>query len=81
MILIPLRILMFFFHLLLIMPHLFHYMTNSHVRLCPAQIKNVFQFSQLYAKSKIPTDELLDKGPPDYIKLRGKILGNHHKVF
>ena len=42
------------------------------------KIKNV---SQLYAKSKVPTDELLNKVPTDCIKLRGKILKNHHKVF
>ena len=45
------------------------------------KIKNVSQLSQLYAKSKIPTDELLYKVPPDCIKLREKILRNHHKNF
>ena len=45
------------------------------------KIKNVSQLSQLYAKSKVPTDELLDKVPTDCIKLREKILRNHHKNF
>ena len=45
------------------------------------KIKNVSKLSQLYAKSKVPTDELLDKVPTDCIKLREKILRNHHKNF
>ena len=42
------------------------------------KIKNV---SQLYAKSKVPTDDLLNKVPKDCINLRGKILKNYHEVF
>ena len=37
------------------------------------KIKNVSKLSQLYAKSKVPTDELLDKVPTDCTKLREKI--------
>ena len=42
------------------------------------KIKNV---SQLYAKSKVPTDDLLNKVPKDCINLREKILKNYHEVF
>ena len=38
------------------------------------KIKNVSKLSQLYAKSKVPTDELMNK-------LREKVLRNHHKNF
>ena len=37
--------------------------------------------SQLYNKSKIPTDELLEKIPPECVKLREKILKLHKKKF
>ena len=43
------------------------------------KIKNVSKLSQLYAKSKVRTDELLDKVPTDCIKLREKILKNIKK--
>ena len=45
------------------------------------KIKNVSTLSQLYAKSKVPTDELLDKVPTECIKLREKVLRIHHKNF
>ena len=45
------------------------------------KIKNVSKLSQLYAKSKVPTDELLDKVPTECIKLREKVLRIHHKNF
>ena len=43
------------------------------------KIKNVKNLSQLYTKSKVPTDELLDKVPPECIKLREKVLRIHNK--
>ena len=45
------------------------------------KIKNVKNLSQLYTKSKVPTDELLDKVPPECIKLREKVLRIHNKNF
>ena len=45
------------------------------------KIKNVSKLSQLYTKSKVPTDELLDKVPTECIKLREKVLRIHHKNF
>ena len=45
------------------------------------KIKNVSKLSQLYTKSKVPPDELLDKVPPECIKLREKVLRIHHKNF
>ena len=47
-----------------------HRMTNK--------IKNV---SQLYSKSKVPTDDLLNKVPKDCVNLRDNILKNYHEVF
>ena len=49
-----------------------HYNSNKKIK-----IKNVNYLSQLYNKSKIPTDELLEKIPPECIKLREKILKLH----
>ena len=49
-----------------------HYNSNKKIK-----IKNVNYLSQLYNKSKIPTDELLEKIHPECIKLREKILKLH----
>ena len=60
-------------------------MTRNLNNLTPQQIsnkiKNVSKLSQLYTKSKVPTDELLDKVPPECIKLREKVLRIHNKNF
>ena len=47
-----------------------HRMTNK--------IKDV---SQLYSKSQVSTDDLLNKVPKDCVNLRDKILKNNHEVF
>ena len=45
------------------------------------KIKNVKNLSQLYSKSQIPTDDLLEKVPPECVKLREKVLRIHKKNF
>ena len=50
-----------------------HYNSNK-------KIKNV-NSSQLYNKSKVPTDQLSENIPSECIKLREKILRSHKKNF
>ena len=56
-----------------------HYNSNS--KLNKINVKNVNSMSQLYNKSKISTDKLLEKIPPECVKLREKILKLHKKNF
>ena len=49
-----------------------HYNSNS--KRNKINVKNVNSMSQLYNKSKISTDKLLEKFPPECVKLREKIL-------
>ena len=56
-----------------------HYNSNS--KLNKIKVKNVNSMSQLYNKSKISTDELLEKIHPECVKLREKILKLHKKNF
>ena len=59
--------------------NLTHYNSNS--KLNKIKIKNVNSMSQLYNKSKMSTDKLLAKMPPECVKLREKILQLHKKNF
>ena len=54
-----------------------HYNSN----LKRSKVKNVNNMSQLYNKSKISTDKLLEKIPTECVKLREKILKLHKKNF
>ena len=55
--------------------------SNLNSRQMSNQIKNVNNLSQLYNKSKIATDDLLEEVLPECIKLREKILKIHNKNF
>ena len=57
--------------------NLTHYNSN----LKRSKVKNVNNMSQLYNKSKISTDKLLEKIPTECVKLREKILKLHKKNF
>ena len=60
--------------------NLTHY-NSSNSRPMKNKIKNVKNLSQLYSKSQIPTDDLLEEVPPECVKLRGKVLRIHKKNF
>ena len=43
------------------------------------KIKNIKKVSQLYSKSQIPTDDLLEEVPPECVKLKEKVIKIHKK--
>ena len=60
--------------------NLTHY-KSSISRQMKNKVKNVKNLSQLYSKSQIPTDDLLEEVPPECVKLREKVLKIHKKNF
>ena len=57
-----------------------HY-KSSNSKIIRNKCKNINSMSQLYNKSNLPTDDLLEKIPTECIKLREKILKIHKRNF
>ena len=54
---------------------------SSNSRQMKNKVRNVKNLSQLYSKSQIPTDDLLEEVPPECVKLKDKVLRIHKKNF